>query len=154
MKKFTEYITENVAEKKCHLRNLYIQIDEELRKLIKTEHSENRKDQKHNITEDINFNEVKDIVDKCDDLIVNKLLNNAIEINTGKEQFGIRKLTKQFNYVSFACIFEVVYFNKETFEYDLNIVTHDKVNYIFKFNENTKFAFEIDKSNRVREIQI
>lgn len=150
MRTIQEYINEN----KHHLRNLYIEIDEELRKLKRTGHSIKRADQSHNGTEDINYDEIKELVDKCDNLIVNKLLNNKIKINTSGEQFGIIKLSNEINYKSFACIFEVIYFNKETFEYDLRIVTSDKEKYIFKFNENTKFVFQINKSNYVKEITV
>ena len=137
-----------------HLRNLYIEIDEELHELKTTEHSRNRKDQFKNDTEDISKNEIIEIINKCDDLIVNKLLNNQIEINTHKEQFGIRKLSNK-NYKCLAVIFEVVYFNKETFEYDLKIITSNKYkDKIFKFRKDTKFVFEIDKSGYAKEIKI
>ena len=47
----------------------------------------------------------------------------------------------------------VIYFNKETFEYDLKIVTSNKYkNKIAKFTENTKFGFQIDTANYVKEI--
>ena len=48
--------------------------------------------------------------------------------------------------------FEVTYFNKETIEYDLKLITSNKYKekiFIFK---DIKFGFEIDKSNYVREI--
>ena len=53
------------------------------------------------------------------------------------------------------CIFEVIYFDKETFEYDLKIITTDKYkNKIAKFTKDTKFAFQIDTTNYVKEIII
>ena len=151
MKTIQEYINNN----KYHLRNLYIEIDEELRQLKNTEHSLERKDQSHNRTEDINIKEIKELVNKCDDLIVNKLLNNKIQINIKNEQFGIIKISKGIPYKSLMCIFEVIYFNKETFEYDLKIVTSNKYkNKIAKFTKNTKFGFQIDTTNYVKEITI
>ena len=39
--------------KKYHLRNLYFEINEKLKKLISTEHSHKRKNQLKNDTEDI-----------------------------------------------------------------------------------------------------
>jgi len=151
MKSLKTFINEN----KYHLRDLYIEINEELRNLKNTEHSIDRKDQSHNRTENININEIKELIYKCDDLIVNKLLNNKIQINTKNEQFGIIKIGKGIPYKSFMCIFEVIYFNKETFEYDLKIVTCDKFkSRIANFKENTKFGFQIDTSNYVKEIKI
>ena len=151
MKTIKEYINDN----KYYLRNLYIEINEELRLLKSTRHSMDRKDQSHNETEDVNINEIKELINKCDDLIVNKLLNNKIQINTKSEQFGIIKIGKGIPYKSFMCIFEVIYFNKETFEYDLKIITSDKYkNKNAKFSKNTKFGFQIDTSNYVKEITI
>lgn len=140
--------------KKYHLRNLYFEINEKLKKLISTEHSHKRKNQLKNDTEDINKNEIIELINKCDDLIINKLLNNKIEINTHKEQFGIIKIGNEIKYKSFACVFDVIYFNKEAFEYDLKIVTTNKEKYIYKFKEDTKFVFEIDKSGYAKEIKI
>ena len=151
MKTIKEFINEN----KYHLRNLYIEINEELRTLKRTGHSIDRKDQSHNGAEDVNINEIKELINKCDDLIVDKLLNNKIQINTKGEQFGIIKIGKGIPYKSFMCIFEVIYFNKETFEYDLKIITSDKYkNKIAEFTKNTKFGFQIDTSNYVKEIII
>ena len=151
MRTIQDYINEN----KYHLRNLYIEIDEELRNLKRTGHSVERKDQLHNRTEDINIKETEEQVNKCDVLIVNKLLNNKIQINTKSEQFGIIKIGKGIPYKSFMCIFEVIYFNKETFEYDLKIITSDKYkDKIAKFTKNTKFGFQIDASNYVKEITV
>ena len=148
-------MTININDNKYHLRNLYTVIDEELRKLKRTDHSLERKDQSHNKTEDVTIKEIKELVYKCDDLIVNKLLNNKIKINTSDEQFGIVKIGKGIPYKSFLCIFEVLYFNKETFEYDLRIVTSDKYkNKIAKFKKDTKFGFQIDTSNYVKEVII
>ena len=140
---------------KGHLRNLYFNDElvlEKLRELNNTKHSYKRKDQSNNRTSDISINEIEKIINRCDGLIVEKLLNNKILINSKKEQFGIRKLINEGNAKCLICIFEVIYFNKETFEYDLNIVTSNKEPYIYKFKENTKFIFEIDKSNYAREV--
>lgn len=150
MKHIENYIKEN---NEFHLRNIIIDVDEELRDLTLSGHSFGRKDQSHNGTEDINKKEIIKLVNRCDTFIVNKLLNNKIKINTGTEQFGIRKLSKSQNHQSFACVFEVTYFNKDTFEYDLRVVTINKEKYIFKFKPNTKFIVEIDKSGYLREVK-
>lgn len=151
MKQITNYIKETTDN--CHLRNLIIDVDEELRDLTLSGHGLGRKNQSHNGTEDINKEEIIKLVNRCDTFIVNKLLNNKIKINTGTEQFGIRKLSKSQNHQSFACVFEVTYFNKDTFEYDLRVVTINKEKYIFKFKPNTKFIVEIDKSGYLREVK-
>lgn len=151
MKTIIDFINKNIY----HLRDLYVEINEELRKLINTNHSIERKDQLHNGTENINIDEIKELVIKCDNLIVDKLLNNKIQINRKNEQFGIIKIGKGIPYKSFMCIFEVIYFDKETFEYDLKIITTDKYkNKIAKFTKDTKFAFQIDTTNYVKEIII
>ena len=151
MEKLTEFINK---QNKFHLKNLYIEINEELRKLINTSHSIERKDQAHNSSKNILKKEIESLINKCDDLIIDKLLNNKIQINKKEEQFGIRKIENKSSYKTFACIFEVVFFNKETFDYDLKLITANKVKYVYNFLPNTKFAFEIDKSNYVKEIKI
>ena len=151
MKQITNYIKETTNN--GHLRNIIIDVDEELRDLTLSGHSFGRKDQSRNGTEDIHKEEIIKLVNKCDTFIVNNLLNNKIKINTGTEQFGIRKLSKSQNYQSFACVFEVTYFNKDTLEYDLHVVTINKEKYIFKFKQNTKFIVEIDKSGYLREVK-
>jgi len=155
MKHIENYIKEN---NEFHLRNIAIDdeliLNEDLRNLKMTEHSKERKDQTHNGNENIKRDEIIELIQKCDTKITNKLLNDKIRINDKSEQFGIRKLVNKNNCVSFACIFEVTYFDKTTFEYDLRVVSSNKVKYVYKFLKSTKFAFEIDKSGYVKEINI
>ena len=145
MKKFTDFIT----EKKSHLHNLYIQVDEELRKVISTDHSRQRKDQTHNQVEDVLLKETIEIIEKCDDQLTNDLLNR-----TDKTVVGIKKYLKSpLKY--FIVIFEAINFNKETFEYDAVLITHDKYgddkpDFIFK--PNTDIIYEI-KNNYVKKVK-
>ena len=79
MKTFSEYIEETNNENKCHLRNIFIEVDEELRKINSTNHSCKRKDQTHNQVEDVQLNEVKELIEQCDDLLTNNLLSKYVK---------------------------------------------------------------------------
>ena len=89
MKKFTDFIT----EKKSHLHNLYIQVDEELRKVISTDHSRQRKDQTHNQVEDVLLKETIEIIEKCDDQLTNDLLNRTDKTVVGISYFQAVQFT-------------------------------------------------------------
>lgn len=147
MKLLTEYIKEN----NLHLRNIFIEINEELRKLIESEHSRKRKFNQsvHTGMPDISINEIKELIKSSDSIITNKLLNNDLQINTHKDQIGIRKRIN--NNLWLAIIFEIIYFNHDSFEYDVKLITCDKYRHKFNFKENTKLKIEII-NNYTKEI--
>lgn len=142
MKSFSEYIEETNNKNKCHLRNIFIEVDEELRKINSTNHSRQRKDQTHNQVEDVQLKEVKELIEQCDDILTNILLNRAIPITV-----GIKKVMS-FPLKYFIVIFEVIEFNKETFEYDIKLITHDKYGV-----DKDRFEFDKSKTDIIFEIK-
>lgn len=142
MKKFSEYIKENNNENKCHLRNIFIEVDEQLRKINSTGHSRKRKDQTHNQAEDVQLKEVEELIEQCDNLLTNILLNKTIPCSVGIKKY------MSFPLKYFIVIFQVIEFNKETFEYDINLITHDK--YV---PDKNKFEFDESKTDIIIEVK-
>lgn len=140
MKSLQEYI--NIEDnRKTHLRNIFIEVDEELKNIETTKHSRERKDQSHNQTEDISLKEVRELIEQCDDKLVNIFLNTNIPTIV-----GIKKtMPPPLKY--FIIVFEVIKFDKNTFEYDVKLITHDKYNMNkkdFVFSENTNIVLEVN----------
>ena len=142
MKKFSEYIEENNSENKCHLRNIFIEVNEELRKINSRYHSRKRKDQTHNLVEDVMLDEVEELIEQCDDLLTNNLLNKTIPCTVGIKKY------MSFPLKYFIVIFQVIEFNKETFEYDINLITHDKYGL-----DKDKFEFDESKTDIIFEVK-
>lgn len=140
MKSLQEYI--NIEDnRKTHLKNIFIEADEELKNIETTKHSRKRKDQSHNQAEDISLKEVRELIEQCDDKLVNIFLNTNIPTIV-----GIKKtMPPPLKY--FIIVFEVIKFDKNTFEYDVKLITHDKYNMNkkdFVFSENTNIVLEVN----------
>lgn len=141
MKSLQEYI--NIEDnKKTHLRNIFIEVDEELKNIETTKHSRERKDQSHNQTENISLKEIRELIEQCDDALTNVLLNKTIPATVGIKKF------MAFPLKYFIVIFEVIKFNKETFEYDIKLITHDKYGV-----DKDKFEFDKSKTDIIFEIK-
>ena len=140
MKSLQEYI-DIEDNRKTHLRNIFIEVDEELKNIETTKHSRERKDQSHNQAEDISLKEVRKLIEQCDDKLVNIFLNTNIPTIV-----GIKKtMPPPLKY--FIIVFEVIKFDKNTFEYDVKLITHDKYNMNkkdFVFSENTNIVLEVN----------
>ena len=147
MKSLEDYIQD---KNNYHLRNLYIEIDEELRELQDNPHSNKRKYQqvRKYLTKNITKDELKELINKCDNQITNACLNNELSIN---DEFGIIKIENDNQSLSMICILK--YFDKETLDYDIMIKTNNRVDYIYKFKD-IKFYLEIEKNGSIKKVYI
>lgn len=148
MKSLKELLNKNIS----HLRNLYILIDEKLNELVNTKHSSSREHHQSSkyITKNIDETEIIDLINKCDNQIVNNCLNKKLNIN---DEFGLLK--KEYNgrneYLSI--ILKLKYFNKESLNYDLIVITNNRTSYEYKFKE-VNFYCKVNKDGRVETIYL
>lgn len=148
MKSLKELLNENIS----HLRNLYILIDEKLNELVNTKHSSSREYHQSSkyITKNIDKTEIIDLINKCDNQIVNNCLNKKLNIN---DEFGLLK--KEYNgrneYLSI--ILKLKYFNKENLNYDLIVITNNRTSHEYKFKE-VIFYCNVNKDGRVETIYL
>lgn len=147
MKTLIEYIN----KEKYHLNTLYDQnnniISEELDKLINTKHSSTRKlDQSvRKAVTNISDDDIKYIICLCDNQITDACLNKILKTDS---IFGIIKKDDIF---WLSCILELVKFNIEDLTYDLKIITTNKTEYKYKFN-NVVFYLDIENDGRINTV--
>ena len=151
MKSLIEFI-----KNKSHLRNIEYdnKLFEQLRNIQFVTHgnlrSKGRDDYRYHQSDNLggitnkNINETFDIIDNK---LIEYLWNNKIKLGKEGTQFGVIKQTSKKE--SFYILFNILFFDKDTEEYDINIFDCNRFSKICTIN-NVCLGFYIDLRNSLK----